>query len=182
MITLQKSAAKLVMAVLMLSMVQTTHTELHCLPHLPKWSAVAFMVASAVTLYKRKAVADFKPRYDVNQLPKLNNVLTKAYWQNLYYLWYDGFVGQKSSESYLQAEDGKIVFSEEFDAAGFLGNANDFVKPIKDTAGLLGLGYLVYKKSTTHPNVSSLSEEDSKFAPEKIIKDKGNPEEALHNH
>lgn len=153
MITLPKTATRLVIAGLLLGLTQSTYTlNLKCTPHLAKWGAVMLTTASVIAVYKRKPTNDFKPRYDIQQVTQFNKILTKEYWENIWYIYYDGFIGQKGSEKYLKSEDDRIVVDEEIEAQGLLGNATEFVKPIKDAAGSLGLAYLVYKVATAHPS------------------------------
>ncbi len=176
MITLHKTYTSLVITGLLLSVTNSTRTELKCVPHLGKWSAMAFLVASVVALYHRSPEKDFTPRYNLKAITEVNKALSKKYFKNLWYLYYDGFVGQKAGDRYLvmTSEEKLAVESHpEIPASGVLGTLNEFIKPIKDAAHGLGLGYLVYKTATAHPSEHAL------FG---LMDKKSHSKDALHTH
>jgi hypothetical protein len=109
------------------------------------------LAASFLALYKRRPEPQFKYRF-IETYEKLKT--KKNFTQKdikdiarlLYYLYYDGFIGQTSSSSKLKADkDARTVdWSESADAFGVLGNANEYFRPFKSTFETLGVLFFAY--------------------------------------
>ncbi len=71
-------------------------------PNIAEWVAIpttrtmclSFIIASFWRLYSKHPNVNFESRFSRNQLLQVNKVLTKKYWENVYYLWEDEIVGQ----------------------------------------------------------------------------------------
>lgn len=93
----------------------------------PKMIVLTGLLANGYLLFQRKVEKDFQPRYSAQKLINIKKIFTKEYFENLWYLYYDGFIGQagKTNET----------------AYGVLGRTAYYLYPLKKAGGTLAFGY-----------------------------------------
>jgi len=87
-------------------------------------------LANGYVLFQRKVEKGFTPRYSVKKVADVKNFFSKEYFNNLWYIYYDGFIGQpgKTSET----------------AYGVLGATNYYLYPLKKASGAFAFAYSLY--------------------------------------
>jgi hypothetical protein len=123
-------------------------------------SAKTVVLGTAVGLYfwlhAKKSEPDFQPRYKVKDLSNINEITTKKYWKNWWYLFNDGFIGQTSTSNTVKVNTEKksLEFNtNKSEPFGVLGTANEYIKPFKnavETAGMLYFAYLLLSNPDNH--------------------------------
>jgi hypothetical protein len=95
-------------------------------------------LANGYMLFQRKVEKDFKPRYSAAKVADVKNIFTKEYFNNLWYIYYDGFIGQagKTNET----------------ARGVLGATNYYLYPLKKASGALAFGYMAWRMVLDYEN------------------------------
>lgn len=114
----------------------------------PKTIALGTAVALYFALHVKKSNPDFQPRYNLKNIKNVNQITTKDYWKNLWYLFNDGFIGQTSTNNTVKVDTEKksLVFNtNKSEAEGVLGTANEYIKPFKSAVETAGMLYFAYK-------------------------------------
>lgn len=85
-------------------------------------------------LFQREPVKNFTPRYSLETVKDVEHILTREYLDNLWYLFYDGFIGQTSKKKDL--------------AHGVLGTTAYYLNPLKKASGFVAFAYMFYRIGT----------------------------------
>ncbi len=97
----------------------------------PQIAILGGMIGSSYLLFHRKSVKGATPRYSIAKIKDVKNILTKEYCDNLWYFFYDGFVGQVGKGS-----------TEPF---GVLGTTAYYLQPLKKGSGAFAFAYGLYR-------------------------------------
>lgn len=97
----------------------------------PQMAILGGMIGSSYLLFHRKSVKGATPRYSVAKVKDVRNIFTKEYRDNLWYFFYDGFVGQVGKGS-----------TEPF---GVLGTTAYYLQPLKKGSGAFAFAYGLYR-------------------------------------
>lgn len=89
------------------------------------------LIGSSYLLITREATKGFTPRYSVKKIAEVRSLLSKDYALNLWYLFYDGLIGQQGKTSK--------------DTFGVLGTTYYHLMPLKKAASNVAFGYMFYQ-------------------------------------
>lgn len=119
------------------------------------------LLANGYLLFQRKVEKNFTPRYSAAKVTDVKNIFTKEYFNNLWYIYYDGFIGQagKTSET----------------AYGVLGATNYYLHPLKKASGALAFGYMVWRMGLDYENLEKHIAELAKHKEDKPKAANGTP-------
>lgn len=88
------------------------------------------LVGAGYLLYARDIDKSATPRYSAAELKDVKNVFSQKYLKNIWYLFYDGLIGQRGKGS-----------TKPF---GLLGTVDYYLAPLKKASGFIAFGYLLY--------------------------------------
>lgn len=93
-------------------------------------------LANGYILFQRKVEKGFTPRYSIAKVADVKKIFSREYLNNLWYLYYDGFIGQpgKTSDT----------------AYGVLGATNYYLYPLKKASGAFAFAYMFYQVGLNH--------------------------------
>lgn len=146
--TTKKTSSLLLVAALVASTISIQAIEMPT-----KATLVTAAVAATVgALYMRKPEKNFTPRYSIQKTRNVTRAFSKDYVQNLWYLFVDGFIGQRKQSSAVKAnkDDGKLYIAEEAPAYGVLGTLDSYVTPTVDAAKTYLFGFAMYRFATSN--------------------------------
>lgn len=97
-------------------------------------------------LYARRPVPKFKPNYELNKLARIDQIMSKEYWTNAGYAYYNGFIGQTGSSDKIKVDEDGNAKSDGKSCLpyGILGNVDAHVKPFQKAFKSLAFFMLVY--------------------------------------
>jgi hypothetical protein len=103
-------------------------------------TSVATLIAGALLLHTRESKPDAAPRYDMWKFANLNLALShpKDYAKNMWYLFYDGVIGQRQKIKCMKVtEEGTIKQSKACPAFGALGFVDAHLDSVDKTTKML---------------------------------------------
>jgi len=96
----------------------------------PQMVVLGGLISCGYLLFHREPVKGFVPRYSFKKVTEIKSIVSKEYFNNLWYIFYDGFIGQKGKARK--------------DAHGVLGITAYYLAPLKKAGGTVAFAYGLY--------------------------------------